>query len=73
MAKFIYYQAAGGATMRAAVRTRHRDGDLTVEPFFYQDATGKDVLPFQGGFKLRIDPQLLTTATGQPVQTAWAA
>ena len=67
MATFIFYRTGGGSIMRAAVRAKHRDGDLTVEPFFYQDAVGEDVMPFQGGFKLRIDPGYLTTATGDPV------
>lgn len=67
MAKFIFYRTQTGSIMRAIVKTQHRDGTLTVEPYFYQDAVGQDVMPFQGGHKLRIDPEYLTTATGQPV------
>lgn len=40
--------------MRALVKKRHRDGSVTVEPYFLQDAAGKDQGVFQGGFTLRI-------------------
>lgn len=51
---FVTYNTRSGQTMRALVKKRHRDGSVTVEPYFLQDAAGKDQGVFQGGFTLRI-------------------
>lgn len=52
--QLVIYRTGLGDELRAAVRTRHRDGDLAVEPWFYVDEQGEDTGAFQGGFKLRI-------------------
>lgn len=59
MTKFLTYRTQTGMEMKAAVRTQHRDGSFTVEPFFYQK-DGKDDGAFQGGHKLRVDAQFVT-------------
>lgn len=59
--KFLTYRTQTGAEMRAAVRVAHRDGDFTVEPFFYQ-IDGKDVGAFQGGHTLRVAARFVTKA-----------
>ena len=54
MTKFIVYRAAVAAFMRARVIARHRNGDVTVEPWFWQDGAGNDIGAFQGGYKVRV-------------------
>ena len=62
MTDFVVYRTQGGDLLPAAVRTRHREGDLTVEPFFHIDPAGKDLGGFQGEFKLRIGAQHIVSA-----------
>lgn len=54
MPNFLVYRTQTGHLMRAKVVTRHRDGDVTVEPWFWQDEAGKDTGCFQGGHKVRV-------------------
>jgi hypothetical protein len=56
MADFLTYRTARCGPMRAKIVTRHCDGDVTVEPFFFQDERGKDTGCFQGGHKVRVPP-----------------
>jgi hypothetical protein len=60
MSKFLVYRTQTGALLRARVVTRHRDGDFTVEPWFYQQ-DGKDHGAFQGGHRLRVGATYITT------------
>ncbi|HEV2674181.1 MAG TPA: hypothetical protein VGV37_06525 [Aliidongia sp.] len=53
MADFMTYRTAHCGPMRAKILTRHRDGDVTVEPFFFQE-DGNDTGSFQGGYKVRV-------------------
>ena len=65
MSNFVTYKARNSQTMRARVIRRHRDGSVTVEPYFWLDANGKDNGVFQGGFTLRLpveDVQSLSDA-----------
>ena len=55
---FVLYRTQTGHVMRAAVRRKHSNGDLTVEPFFWQHE-GKDSGTFQGGHTLRVGWQYL--------------
>lgn len=41
--------------MRALVKRRHRDGSLSVEPYFWQTEAGHDTGPFQGGQIIRLN------------------
>jgi hypothetical protein len=62
MTKFVTYTTQTNATMRAAIRTQHRDGSVTVEPFFYQK-DGNDIGMFQGGHTLRLTADQVTPWT----------
>jgi hypothetical protein len=55
-AKFVAYEMNGGGLMRAWVETRHRDGSMTVQPWWCLDDKGNDCGAFQGGFKVRLRP-----------------
>ncbi|MBB2158022.1 hypothetical protein HLH33_17265 [Gluconacetobacter diazotrophicus] len=54
MGDFVLYDTAGGRMMRALVKRRHRDGSITLEPYFRQDANGNDCGAFQGCFTVRL-------------------
>ena len=61
---FIFYRTQTGHVMRAKVLTRHRDLDVTVEPFFWQtpDFTDEPDGCFQGGHKVRVPASHLVDA-----------
>jgi hypothetical protein len=63
MADFLTYLTAHCGAMRAKILTRHRDGDVTVEPFFFVGKEGKDTGPFQGGHKVRVPPSHFVDAS----------
>ena len=52
--RFCIYTADSGQRVRARILTTHRDGWLTVEPWFFQEA-GRDAGPMIGG-KLQLHP-----------------
>lgn len=52
----VWYQNGRGLTFRALVRVLHRDGSVSVEPYFQTDrATGRDIGVYQGGHRVRLD------------------
>lgn len=55
MSKFVVYTAGCGMMMRALVKRRHRDGSLSVEPYFWQTEQGRDTGTFQGGHVIRLE------------------
>lgn len=51
---FVTYQTGGGTnTLRAKVLRNHKDGSVTVEPYFLLDEAGNDLPGFFGG-KVRL-------------------
>lgn len=53
---FVFYKTMSGHVMRALVVKAHRDGGVTVEPYFLQSPSGGDKPggSFMGGFTLRL-------------------
>lgn len=50
---FVLYTVRS-ATYRSLVKTVHRDGTVTVEPYFQVGDDGKDTGAFCGGFVVRV-------------------
>ncbi len=67
---FLIYATRACGNMRAIVRTAHRDGTWTVEPYCFVDANYENVGAFQGGPKTHITPADVRRAKKNPRNAA---